>query len=84
MENRKTKKVTFRASADFVDFLDEISRKLKIERSELMRNSLMYLFMSFEMGKITTPFRNLVREYIEKVSREEMADKDLNVVELKE
>ncbi len=70
MKINKTRKVTFRASDTFVEFLDEMSKTLKIERSEMIRHVISYFFMSHQLGKLETPYRKLMEEFLEKTSGE--------------
>jgi hypothetical protein len=79
MRINKTKKITFRASETFADFLDEMSKNMKIERSELIRVTLMYFFMSHQLNKFDVPYSKLTEEFLGTIDKKTETEKEKSI-----
>jgi hypothetical protein len=62
----KSRKITFRAEENLYKFIEMFSRKNGMERSELIRNILVYFQLGFLIGEFNQPFNELEKKFLKK------------------
>ena len=65
---RKTKKIIFRVNEKLFDFINDISKEMGIERSELIRRIILHYFMAYFTGKFNNSYEELKKEFLSKIS----------------
>jgi hypothetical protein len=65
--NRKNHTIIFRADDSVYDFLGEISRKLRIDKSESVRKIVNWYIMAILLGEINV--KGLEKRFAEKFAR---------------
>jgi hypothetical protein len=66
----KTKKIIFRVELPLYEFITSFSQATGMNKSELIRNVLVYFHMGYLMGEFKKPFAELKEDFLKSVSTE--------------